>query len=173
MKSLIITIVAFFSTPLITYAHCPLCTAGAAAAGGVAAWLGISSVIIGVFIGGASLLMGWWLAKKIKRKLIPAQDSFLAMIIYLSIVLPIYPTIGGHTSLYISWFGHYGSLFHNTYLINLFLLGSVVGAIVVLIAPGISRLISNLSQGRRIPFQGVVVTLFLLTVASLVLELII
>ena len=32
-------------------AHCPLCTAGAAVAVGGAAWLGVSKIIIGLFIG--------------------------------------------------------------------------------------------------------------------------
>ena len=170
---ILLALFIFLSIPKLALAHCPLCTVGAAAAGGVAAWLGVSGAVVGIFVGGASLLLGWWLAKRIKRKFVPYQEQILAFLIYLSVVLPAYPFVKDYTSLYISLFGDYGTILHNTYLINLFILGSVIGAIVVLISPYISKLASKLSGGGRIHFQGVVVTIVLLTVVSVLIELMI
>lgn len=156
--------------PKITFAHCPLCTVGAAAAGGIAAWLGVSGTIIGLFIGAASLSLGWWFAKQIKKKYVPYQTQIITLLVCLSVVLPVYPMFGGYTSVYLSWFGNYGGPFHNTYLINLFLLGSIVGAIAVFLSPILSRTVTGLAGRKLIPFQGLVITLVALILISFLIE---
>lgn len=48
--------------PRATFAHCPLCTIGAGAAAVGAAWLGVSYMVIGVFLGAFGLAIGLWTA---------------------------------------------------------------------------------------------------------------
>ena len=83
------------------YAHCPLCTAGAAVAAGGAAWLGISKAAIGIFIGAFAVSTGWWasnlltpwLSKKITElrngKMLPYQGIMLtfALLVILSVAV--------------------------------------------------------------------------------------
>ena len=49
-------------------AHCPLCTAGAAIAAGGAIYLGVSVIVVGLFIGAFAVSTGWWVAKIIKKQ---------------------------------------------------------------------------------------------------------
>jgi len=58
-----------FAIPLIIFlsksvmAHCPLCVVGAGAAGAAAMWLGVSKVVVALFIGAFAMSMGMWFAK--------------------------------------------------------------------------------------------------------------
>src|SRR3989339_671279 len=112
-------LIAFFPFLLLmqsAYAHCPLCTAGAAFAAGGAAWLGISKAIIGVFIGAFAVSTGWWVSNLLKKKYIPFQKIVLILVSYIATVLPILPLMPGFYPLLISFSGDYGSLLNRTYL---------------------------------------------------------
>ena len=53
-----------------------------------------------------------------------------------------------------------------------FLIGSIIGGIILLISPFISKLISNLRNGETIPFQGIAITFLLLILLGAVLQVI-
>ena len=64
-----------FLLPLITIflietisAHCPLCTIGAGAAAAGAVWLGVSKVVVALFLGGFAMSMGMWFARVLDKK---------------------------------------------------------------------------------------------------------
>ncbi|HCM36720.1 MAG TPA: hypothetical protein DIS53_02235 [Candidatus Wildermuthbacteria bacterium] len=173
MKNVIVAMLAlgFMVAPAGAAAHCPLCTAGAAAAGGIAAWLGVSSIVIGIFLGAAALSMGWWLARNIRRSFIPLQTQIIAGGIFASTIIPLLPLFQEYTSWYVAFAGEYGTLLHNVYLLNLFLLGSIAGAFIVLVSPEVSKRVTALRRGKAMPYQGLAITFFLLLVASLVAEL--
>ena len=158
--------------PLPAFAHCPLCTLGAGAITLFAAWLGISSIIIGLFIGAFSVALGSWLARSIKKQYIPYQRWILEIFFYLTIVLPLLRFSDEYASLYISIAGDYGSLLNRVYLINLFLIGSILGAIVVMTSPFISKAITKKRQ-KTLPYQGLIVTFSMLAILSIILEIII
>lgn len=154
-------------------AHCPLCTVGAAAAAGGAAWLGVSKIIIGVFIGAFAVSMGMWISNVIKYK-IPFKRPLLVLLSFATTILPILPIIKSeYFPVYLSLAGDYGSLLNRTYIFNLFLLGSIIGGFVVAIAPWLSKKISGFRNGKLFPYQGVLLTLVLLIITSLIIELII
>lgn len=165
------TVISFaalvFFAPLKALAHCPLCTAGAIAAGGVAAWLGVSELTVGIFIGAASLSLGWWSAKQIKKQYVQFQTFFVSSFIFLTIILPAIPFMPSVSSIYLSWFGEYGFV----YAVNSFLVGSLIGAAIALAAPWVSRLIIKARGDLAFPFQGVIVTLTALVIASALVEL--
>lgn len=157
--------------PQAALAHCPLCTIGAGGLAVFAAWLGVNTITIGLFIGAFALALGLWIGRLIPKKYIPHQTKALAALSFLTIALPLLPMMQDYTSIYVSLGGEYGSLFNRTYLINRFLLGSLIGAGLLLLAPFISKKLVLLRKGRLLPFQGIGITIFLLLGVSAVIEL--
>ncbi len=152
-------------------AHCPLCTFGAIAIAGGAAWLGISNGVIGLFIGAFAVSMGWWVSNMIKKKYIPYQLWVLVISSYLLTILPILSLIGNSTyPFYVSITGDYGSWLNRTYLVNLFLLASILGGLIVLISPRLSRKISKIRIGITFPFQGMIITFLLLLLTAGIIQ---
>ncbi|PIQ66938.1 MAG: hypothetical protein CO184_01945 [Candidatus Zambryskibacteria bacterium CG_4_9_14_3_um_filter_40_16] len=161
-----------FIFPKATLAHCPLCTIGAGALAVVAASMGISSIVVGVFIGAFAMALGMWLSKIPKKEYIPNQYFFLTILIFLGTIIPIMPLIREYHPLYLSLVGEYGTFFHNTYAINLFFFGSVLGALIMFVSPFISRMVSAVRKNRAIPYQGIALTALLLISVSILIELI-
>ena len=69
-KFFIFPVLTIFLAKLIS-AHCPLCTIGAGAAAAGAVWLGVSKVVVALFIGAFAMSMGMWFPKIIKKKYVP------------------------------------------------------------------------------------------------------
>jgi hypothetical protein len=155
--------------PKAAFAHCPLCTVGAGALAVLATSLGVSSVVVGIMIGAFSLALGLWIAPMVKKQFVPYQKHILTLLIFLGTVIPIMPLIRDYGPFYISLSGEYGTLLHNTYTINLFILGVVIGAVIMLISPYISKALTRI-RGQQIPYQGIAITLALLIVASIIVQ---
>lgn len=162
--------VNLFLWPGTVLAHCPLCTAGAGILAVIAASIGISTIVIGLFIGAFSLALGIWLSRSIRKKYIKHQGIIVTTIIFAGTILPIMPLIREYRPLYISIVGEYGTLLHNTYILNLYLLGAIMGAFLLLISPYLSKNLTKLT-GKKIPFQNMIITFSLLIIFGLVLQL--
>ena len=165
-----------FVFPLIVKAvnaHCPLCTAGAAAAAGGAAWLGVNNAAIGVFIGAFAVSMGWWISSLIKKRYMPFQRQSIIAISFATTVPPLMPVMKGIYPVLISIAGDYGSLLNRTYLINAFLMGSIIGAFIVSITPWLSKKITDACKGKTLPYQGITLTFGLLAIAGISLQILI
>ena len=173
MKKILFYFVAILAliVPKTASAHCPLCVAGAGALAVLAASLGVSSVVVGILIGAFALALGLWLAPLVKKQYIPYQKQILTLLIFVGTIVPIMPLIRDYGPLYISLGGEYGTLWHNTYTVDLFLFGSVVGVVLMLVAPLVSRLLTKL-RSKQIPYQGVTITLFLLVIASVIAQIV-
>lgn len=152
--------------PNTVLAHCPLCTAGAGILAVLAASLGVSSVVVGILIGAFSLALGLWIAKAVKKQYIPYQEQILTILIFLGTVIPIMPLIQHYAPLYVPFIGEYGT----TYTFNLYILGVIIGTLVMYFAPFISKVITTLRR-KQMPFQGVTITLVLLIVTSVIAQL--
>ena len=172
--------IALFSTLLFTlpslHAHCPLCTMGAAAAAGGALWLGVKGIVVALFVGAFAVSMGWVVTKMIKKTFIPLQNPIIILISFITTVLPLLPSLMTKTPadyypVLVAVAGDYGSLLNKTYLINLPLIASLLGAMIVMITPYLSKQISNIRYGKLLPFQGTVLTLALLMMIAAVLQL--
>ncbi|MBS3101924.1 hypothetical protein J4458_00575 [Candidatus Woesearchaeota archaeon] len=169
-------LLSFALFPLLlktAYAHCPLCTIGAAAAAGTASYFGLNKAIIGIFIGAFAVSIGWYSSKLIKRKFIPLQKSAIILFSFFATVIPLMPMVESQYPLGIFLFGEYGTLLNRTYLINLFLLGSIFGGIITSLTPWLSEKITHLRHGKFVPFQGILLTFLLLIISSLIAEVII
>ncbi len=172
MKKELLTLLGLFAlAPKFVSAHCPLCTAGAGVLAVFAASIGVKTPVVGVFIGAFALALGLWMARLIKKKYMKYQDTLVAVGVYLLTIVPIMPFIIEYRPLYISFFGEYGTLFHNTYLINLYVFGSVLGGILLFLAPYLSRFIARLRNGQILPYQGLGITFILLIVVGVILQL--
>ncbi|MCR4325900.1 MAG: hypothetical protein NUV59_03825 [Patescibacteria group bacterium] len=170
MKKLALIALPFLAlVPKTAFAHCPLCTVGAGALAVFAAYLGISSIIVGVLIGAFALALGAWLAPLIKRRYIPYQKEVLTLLIYLSTVVPVMPLIRDYGPFYISLGGEYGTPFNKTYVVDLFLFGAILGGLLVAVAPWLSRALTR-ARGEQLPFQGMAITLGLLLIASVIIQ---
>ncbi|HLC97400.1 MAG TPA: hypothetical protein VJC21_01305 [Candidatus Nanoarchaeia archaeon] len=153
-------------------AHCPLCTMGVAAAAGGAAYLGIDKAIIALFVGAFAVSTGWWVGKKIKKRIIPFQLAAIVVLSFLLTVVPLLPLLERIYPLYISWTGDYGSMLNRTYVLNLSWFTSALGGVIVGIAPWLSKKVSVLRNEKIIPFQGVLLTIGLLLVFGVLLQLV-
>jgi hypothetical protein len=148
-------------------AHCPLCTLGAGGAAALAAYLGIGAAPVGVFVGAFALAIGLWTAKFIRKRLVRGQDNIFGAASFASVVLPVSPLMGQYSPLYVPWMGDYG----RTFLIDNFLVGAVVGAAVLYVAPFLSKRLGRIRGNKMFPFQGMIITLVTLLLASATLEL--
>ncbi len=153
-------------------AHCPLCTIGAAAVAGGAYYLGVKTIVIGIFIGAFAASTGWWLSNIIKKQYIRYQRLILVLLSFALTIIPLLPLFSQIGSLPIWWFGEYGSLFNRVYIFNTFLIGSIGGLGIVAITPWLSKQISTLREGKIIPFQGVMLTIGLLLITGVLLQLV-
>ena len=156
----------------VAYAHCPLCTMGAAFAAGGAAWLGVSKAAIGIFIGAFAVSTGWWVSNLLKKKYIPFQKPLIILLSFITTILPLMPLMESAYPVYISWTNDYGSLLNRTYIFNMFLVGSILGGFVVSITPWLSKKITDLRNGKMVPYQGIILTFALLLILSIAVELI-
>ena len=147
-------------------AHCPLCTIGAGAAAGGAIWLGVSKVVIGLFIGAFAMSMGMWFSRIIKKQYIPFQKTAIIGIVFLTTVLPLLPIFSAIGPLYISFMGIYGT----TYAVNYSLASSFLGGIITFISPGLNKKIKEKRNGKGIPFQSILITFILLAISALLIQ---
>ncbi|MEK6844845.1 MAG: rhodanese-like domain-containing protein [Nanoarchaeota archaeon] len=147
-------------------AHCPLCVVGAGAAGAAAMWLGVSKVVVALFIGAFAMSMGMWFARIIKKKYIPFQKFFIIAIIFFTTVFPLMPLFKALGPLYLSFIGDYGT----TYVFNYSLASSFLGGLIVLLTPSISKFITKKRNNKTLPFQGTLLTLVLLIIAGTLIQ---
>ncbi len=148
--------------------HCPLCTAGAGAAAGIATYLGIDFAVIGVLLGGFSWALGSWTAKWFRKKFrekIRHQEIIITILIYLSIILPGYFWMPEATPFTFWMIGEYGT----TISLNNFLIGAVLGGLIVYTTPALSKKISGI-RDDTLPYQGMILTLGLLVIAALIFQ---
>ncbi|PIZ94326.1 MAG: hypothetical protein COX81_03780 [Candidatus Magasanikbacteria bacterium CG_4_10_14_0_2_um_filter_37_12] len=158
--------------PTVAKAHCPLCTIGAGTLAVGATYLGVSTMAVGVFIGAFALALGLWMARLAKKwkQVILYQSTIITILVVVSTVVPMLPLVSEYMSINIYWFGPYGNIFNRTYLIHNFLMGSIIGAVIMLVSPYISSWIKKRQNGKIIPYQGIVITLTLLVLVSLVIQ---
>jgi hypothetical protein len=162
----------FALVPGTAWAHCPLCTAGAGVLAVAAGSLGISTAVVGVFVGAFALALGMWMALLITRKYIVGQNALVTIATFLLTVVPVMPLIQEYRPLYVSLAGEYGTILHSTYAINMYVAGALVGAVVLAGVPQLSKTVTHMRGHRQIPYQGVSISLLLLLITGLTVQLV-
>ena len=138
-------------------AHCPLCT-GAVVAGAIGAkYLGLDITILGIFVGAFAVSLGLWISRKIKNYFKYQSTLILTSSFFLTIA-PSLAFIKDMT---------YISLLSKVFFVNKLLIGSIIGALVTLLAYKIHNHI-KLKHGKVLfPYQGIVLTVLLLILSSI------
>lgn len=152
------------SVPLIA-AHCPLCTIGAGAAAAGAIWLGVSKLVVALFIGAFAMSMGMWLSKIPKKQYFHFQKTIIVGIIFLTTALPLSFIFSVIKPIYIPFLGSYGT----TYAIDYSLISSFLGGILTFISPEINRKIKEKTK-INFPYQGIIITFVLLLIIALIIQ---
>ncbi len=153
--------------PATAYAHCPLCTAGAGVVAFGAAKLGVGAMSVGIFLGAFAVALGLWVARLLKKQYVPRQKEALAIFSFATTIFPLQSALADYTSVYLPFWGEYGK----TLLINRFLVGGIIGGVLILLSPYLSRKLALARGGAMYPFQGMVITLALLVSAAVAIEL--
>ena len=164
----LLLLIAGVVAPSLAHAHCPLCTAGAGILAVVAASLGVPALIISTLLGGFALAMGLWIAPLITKKYFRYQDAVLAWLIYLSTVVPLWPLLREYKTLYAPYIGF--DKYAEKIPVDVYIVGVILGALVLLVAPSISKKVTALKGEQLIPFQGIAITFILLVVAPLLVN---
>ena len=88
--SMITASVLLYSIPNVL-AHCPLCTAGAAAGIGISRYLGVNDSVVGLFAGAIIVSSALWFNKWLKKKIeLPLQTLIVIFASFLLLVIPLY-----------------------------------------------------------------------------------
>ena len=147
-------------------AHCPLCT-GAAVAGAVGAkYYGFDVTLVGLFMGAFAISLGLWFNRK-ARVYFRFQKTILVIVLFLLTIIPAIPFIKDSIYFPLFMYGDYGSILNRIYSVNKFLLGSIIGSIITLFAYYLHNNIKIRHGKVLFPYQGVVLTIFLLLMASI------
>lgn len=171
MKLRIISVVSLFigvAIPKFALAHCPLCTAGAGALAILAASLGVPGLVVATLIGGFALAMGLWMARIAKKKYFPWQDQVIAGVVYLLTIVPLWPVLVDYKALYIPALGI--DKYAETIPVNIYLVGSILGGLILFGSPYLSKWISKTAGKQLFPYQGIVITLVLLGLLPLLVD---
>ena len=160
----------FLLTPIFlasrVVAHCPLCTIGAGAAAGAAVWLGVSKVAVVLFIGAFAMSMGMWFSKIIKKKFIPFQNFIIITLVFALTFFPLLPLFKAIGPVYLSSIGEYGT----TFAVDYSLYSGLLGGLMVLVSPSVSRKITKLRKGKHIPFQIMILSFSALLIAGIAIH---
>ncbi len=167
-KFFLLPFLVIFSASLVS-AHCPLCTIGAGAVAGGAIWLGVSKVVVALFLGAFAMSMGMWFSRIVRKKYIPLQKTLIVVVVFLTTLIPLMPFFSAIGPLYIPFIGAYGL----TYAVNYSVASAILGSFIVLMSPFASKKITKLRNGKIIPFQGVVITLLSLIIIGGIVQILI
>lgn len=149
------------------YAHCPLCTAAVGAAAVSAKYYGLDASIIGLLIGAFAISTGLWIGLKIKKEYFKFQLPIIILSSFLLTVLPLLAVSSDSFYFPILLFGSSGSFLNKVYWIDKMLFGSVIGALITLLAYYIHVYIKKIKGRVLFPFQGIAITIALLLISSL------
>lgn len=156
----ILLIVILFFYPSFVLSHCPLCTAGTGILAILAKELGVKTEVLGIFIGAFSIALGFWISRLIKKRF-PFKTTILLTLSFFTTLFPLR-----------SLFKDIGAInfLNQIYFLDRFILGSIVGAFLMIISPPLSKKLSQVLQGKNIPFQTLLITFALLILVSLLFQ---
>lgn len=110
--------------------------------------------------------MGLWMSNLVKKKYFRFQKELIVLTIFLLTLLPLLPIFSAIGPIHLPFLGEYGK----TYALNYSLISGLFGGMIVFSSPKISKEITKKRNGKRIPFQGTILTIVLLIIAGLIIQ---
>lgn len=172
MKKRAIPVLSFlllFAGSKGVHAHCPLCVGAVGAAATVAELYGVDASIVGLFVGALGISMGLFTARKLKRQYIPFQAPIVVIISFILTILPVMYVSSGTVYMPVFLAGDAGSLLNKVYWVSKLVVGGMIGGVAGAAAFGMHHYTKKLNGKVLFPYQGVVFTIGLLTVAGLIM----
>ena len=83
------------------------------------------------------------------------------MIQTMCIIIPMISMFSAQYPIYLSIFGTYGSILNRTYMVEMFLVTSVIGGLIVYASPLLSSKLTE-HRGKHIAYQGIIMNFVLL-----------
>ncbi|VVB61127.1 Uncharacterised protein [uncultured archaeon] len=168
MISAVVALIALLSEN--AYAHCPLCT-GAIGVGAVAATaLGVDVSVVGIFVGAFAVSTGLWLGRRLKNRYIPFQTAAIVIASFLLTVVPVESVVPQNIYLPMLYFGSPGSIFNRVWWMPKMLFGSIIGGVLTVGGLYLHEFLKKRNNGHvYFQFQGVILTVGLLILSSVVL----
>ena len=154
----------------VARAHCALCTAAVGATAITMKYFGLDASVIGLFVGAFGVSTGMWFGKKIKEY-VPYQLHLLILASFVLTTVPLSGTVSEPIYLPVLLFGAPGSVFNKVYWPDKFLIGSVLGGILALVAYYAHITIKRHRGGVLFPYQGIALTIGILVIAGACLQL--
>jgi len=141
-------------------AMCPLCTAGAAIALGIARYYGVDDIVVGLWLGALAVSTALWvnnvIKKRVRPNIIPVQGPLIVTLVIASTIVPFY---------FAGFFNGMPNMVDTIFGINRLVFGTVIGGIVMLVGEPLSNFIKR-KRHAAFPFQTIVLTLLILTLLS-------
>ncbi len=175
MRALIAFMIGLLLFVPSAFAHCPLCTTGAAASLGVARYIGVDDSIAGLFLGALIVSTALWFNRWLKKRAnYRFQETILVTISFLTFAVPFY--YGGlitdfemvkvmpehHAMLGLGFLG-----------IDKLLTGMLFGSLAIWAAFALSDHIKNKRGSVLWPYQGLSFMFIVLTILTLIFWIII
>lgn len=153
--------------PKLALAMCPLCSAAVGGAAIVAGYYGVDFSIIGLFIGAFGLSTGIWAANWIKTQHIPHQKKIIVAASLVLTIIPMIPIVPDAFYLPLHILD-----FTKVLWLNKILVGSILGVLISYGAFAVHNKIKQTMGKVLFPYQGVVLPVIALSIASLAIYLI-
>lgn len=153
------------------YAHCPLCTTGAAAGIGIARFYGVDDTIVGLFLGAFIASSALWFSNwmKKKKKYFSLLPIFSIIIFFLLLAVPLYlKGIITDFKMVMSMPEMHSILGMGIYGIDKLLFGMLVGTFAVSGVFFLSDYIKEKNKKVLFPYQGLVFMIITLIIFSLI-----
>ncbi|OGM59046.1 hypothetical protein A3A75_05240 [Candidatus Woesebacteria bacterium RIFCSPLOWO2_01_FULL_39_10] len=157
LKSIILSLILLLTLVRPTYAHCPLCVAGAAAGITLTRWVGVDDSITGIWIGAFLGASSFWLLRILGQKNKIFFNRFIRFIVYVFIfVITLW-------SFYrFNLVGKMGDVFGFDKLT----FGMVVGALVFYLVDILNGYIKRKNGKSLFPYQSIVFSLSSMVLSS-------
>ncbi len=157
-KHLYLIGIGWFLSPSIAAAFCPLCVIATGAGVGLARWLGIDDIIIGLWLGGFSLSLSLFLNNLLVK--MGRRIRFQSVLIFLAFT---------GLNFFLLYFGGFFGISSKIFGINKLVFGFALGTLLLLLVPRIDKFLRKLNDGKIfISHQKMLTAIILLLIFSLV-----
>ncbi len=146
----------FLGFPSETYAHCPLCVAGAGMGVALSRYLGVDDVITGVWLGAFLGAISFWTNTiLLRKKQIPFTKTIIYLLIFISTIWSFYQ------------FGLVGKYSNDIYGYPKLVFGVVSGGMFFYLVDVINNLLVKRHGKVLFPYQRIVISLGSMLMLSL------
>lgn len=149
------------------HAHCPLCAGAVGMVAASAKYYGLDASIVGLFGGAFAVSTGVFFAQKVKKQYIRLQFPAIVLASFILTVIPLLLIKSEDMVLPLRLFGETGSVLNRVYWMDKLVFGALIALPVTLLAFWLHDYTKKVRGRVLFPYQGIVFTLAVLSIAGL------